>query len=69
VGLQDLRTVRQLAEEASVFSESSLRWLIFNAESNGLDRALVRVGRRVLIDLTEFERWLAGEDSDSESGA
>jgi hypothetical protein len=36
------------------------RWLIFNAEENGLERAIVRVGRRVLIDVDAFNEWLAG---------
>jgi hypothetical protein len=35
-----------------------LRWLIFNAQANGLERALVRVGRKVLIDREEFVLWL-----------
>ena len=58
VGFGDLRTVRQLASMNPAFSEASLRWLIFNAEKNGLDCALVKPGRRVLIDIHEFERWL-----------
>jgi hypothetical protein len=32
--------------------------LIFNAKTNELDAALVRVGRRVLIDEAEFFIWL-----------
>jgi len=53
-----LVTVKQLSEASPAFTEASLRWLIFNSNANGLDRALLKVGRRVLIDLTEFERWL-----------
>jgi len=56
--IQDLMSVKELAESSSAFSESSLRWLLFNADKSGLDRALVKVGRRVLIDVPEFERWL-----------
>ena len=48
---------------------SGLRHLIFNAEDrvssdgtiipgNGLAPAILRVGRRVLIDLDAFEAWL-----------
>lgn len=33
-----------------------LRWLVFNAETNGFATAFVRVGRRVLIDEAEFFR-------------
>ena len=35
-----------------------LRSLIFNADSNGFDKAIRRVGRRVLIDEEQFFRWV-----------
>jgi hypothetical protein len=56
---RDLKTVAQFAA-TSPFSESTLRWHIFNAESNGLaaSGALVRVGRRVYLDVEGFEVWL-----------
>jgi len=53
-----LRTLRQLAERNPAFTEGALRWHVFNSKSNGLDKAIVRVGRRVLIDEAEFSRWL-----------
>ena len=56
--LERLLTVKQLADASPAFTEASLRWQIFNSTTNGLDRALVKVGRRVLIDVAEFELWL-----------
>ena len=56
--IKNLVTVKQLAEASPAFTEASLRWMIFNAETSGLDRALVKRGRRILIDVPEFERWL-----------
>ena len=53
-----LRSLRQLAAINPAFSEGALRWHVFNSKSNGLDRAIVRVGRRVLIDEVEFSNWL-----------
>jgi hypothetical protein len=67
-----LLTVRQFAEKHPAFCEGSLRWLIFNAEprtrsvngtreateGNGMKPAIVRVGRRVLIDEVEFFRQI-----------
>ena len=53
-----LRTIRQTAERNKAFTEGSLRWHVFHCKTNGLDRAIVRVGRRVLIDEAEFSRWL-----------
>ncbi len=61
-----LRTVKQLANtEGSPFTEGSLRWLIFNAESNGFEAALVHVGRRVLIDIDKFNCWLGESGGES----
>ena len=59
--IKNLVTVKQLAEASPAFTEASVRWMIFNAETNGLDQALVKRGRRVLVDVTEFERWLEGQ--------
>ncbi len=39
-------------------TESSIRWLIFNAKENGFSTCVVRMGRKVLIDLDRFEAWL-----------
>jgi len=61
VDFADLRTVKQLASMNTAFSEASLRWLLFNAEKNGLNRALVKLGSRVLIDVPIFERWLEAQ--------
>ena len=58
---ENLVTVKQLSVSSPAFSEASLRWMIFCAEQNGLARALVKVGRRVLIDVAEFERWLESQ--------
>lgn len=59
--LQKLKTVRQVCEECPhLFTEGSLRWLIFRAAQNGFDACLVRVGRRVLIDTDRLREWLEG---------
>lgn len=67
--IPQLLTVRQFAAEHPAFTEGSLRWLIFKAGSDvscsggkdyqALNRALVRVGRRVLIDEKRFFDWVA----------
>ena len=43
------------------FTESSIRWLIFNACDNGFAHCVKRAGRKVLIDLDKFEEWLDNE--------
>ena len=65
MSFKNLRTVRQIAEANPAFSEASLRWLIFNAKKNGLNRAIIRVGRRVLIDETLFDEWLGEQGKSS----
>jgi hypothetical protein len=39
-------------------TESSVRWLLFNAKDNGFGRCVVRLGRKILIDLDKFEEWM-----------
>jgi hypothetical protein len=53
-----LRTVRLFCEEHPAFTQGSLRWLLFNRVSNGLERSVVKIGRRVLIDTDAFFAWI-----------
>ena len=55
--------VAQLSAEIPAFTQPSIRWLIFRAGDNGLDAsgAIIRVGRRVLIDQEKFIGWLCGQ--------
>lgn len=52
------------------FTESQLRWWIFNAQSNGLDAvgAVVRIGKRVYIDADAFERWISLQNPPTSGG-
>lgn len=51
-------TVKQMTMRHPAFSESSFRWLIFNEKENGLHPAIIRVGRKVLINEMKFLRWI-----------
>jgi len=54
-------TIAQLAADPNYpFTEPSLRWLVFNAPSNGLASAgaITKIGRRVYINLPAFDAWL-----------
>lgn len=75
-------TVRQIPgiPEYKWLTESAIRHHIFGAESrtnsagetipgNGFGRAILRIGRKILIDLDEFDRWLDEHRQDSEIGA
>lgn len=58
VELPQFTTVEQLANKYPAFTQSSLRWMLFNRATNGLDAAVVQIGRRVLIDEQAFVAWL-----------
>jgi len=55
-----LKTIKQFSKDNSAFSEASIRWQIFNEKSNGLKDvgAIVRMGRRVLVDEDRWFLWL-----------
>ncbi len=57
----DLRTVKQLAKEAPFVTESTIRWWIYHANSNGFDAVLIKIGGRVYIDKNAFNKWLEGQ--------
>lgn len=61
VDYQELRTVKQLAAEATFVTESKLRWWIFHADKCGIASALVKIGGRVYIDRSEFNVWLESQ--------
>jgi hypothetical protein len=57
-------TVNQFSEKHSAFARGGLRALIFNENKNGLAQsgAIVRVGRKVLIDEGKFFAWIAAQN-------
>ena len=42
-----------------------LRHLIFNAQTNGFDKVIRRVGRRILIDETAFFKWVEEQNNEN----
>jgi len=66
---RNLQAVTSLAAQGP-FSEGQLRWWIFMSASNGLDAAsaVVRVGRRVYIDLDRFDDWIEQQNRHREQG-
>lgn len=51
-------SVRQLANAYPAFTQSAIRWLIFNEKNNGFGMCIRRIGRKILIDLEQFEGWV-----------
>lgn len=55
---EHLISVKDLVKRIPTFTESTIRWWIFNASENGLNKSLIKVGGRVYVDLQAFDIWL-----------
>lgn len=57
-------TVNQFSEKHPAFTRGGLRALIFNENSNGIAKAgaIVRIGRKVLIDESKFFAWIEAQN-------
>jgi hypothetical protein len=64
---RNLKSVSEFAA-GGPFTEGQLRWWIFNAATNGLDEvgAIVRVQRRVYVDVDKFDEWTERQNSQSD---
>jgi hypothetical protein len=64
---RNLQPVAKFAAESNgAFTEAQIRWWIHRAADNGLKRAtaIIRIGRRVYIDVDAFDRWLSEQNSE-----
>lgn len=61
-------TVNQFTNKHPAFTKGGIRALIFNENSNGIAKAgaVVRIGRKVLIDEAKFFAWV---ESQNQGGA
>jgi len=57
-------TVNQFCERYPAFTKGGMRFSIFNEESNGLAEsgAIVRMGRKVLINEPKWFAWLESKN-------
>jgi len=62
--IPNLQTVPQFAKSHPAFPVGGLRWQIFNEDQNGLKSsgAIVRVGRKVLIDADRYFDWIYNQN-------
>lgn len=51
-------TVAQMSQRYPAFTQGSIRWLIFNANTNGFNKVVRKIGRKVVLNLCEFKRWI-----------
>jgi hypothetical protein len=59
-----LLTVRQFLERHAWATKGGIRHLIFNEYTNGFDKVVRRMGRRVLIDEAKFFEWLEEQNAE-----
>ncbi|MDO9422861.1 MAG: hypothetical protein Q7T40_01545 [Methylobacter sp.] len=59
-----LSTVNQFTAKQPAFTLGGMRSLIFNEHTNGLAKsgAIVRIGRKVLIDDAKFFAWIESQN-------
>lgn len=64
IKMPTLSTVNQFTAKQPAFTTGGLRALIFNEHTNGLAKsgAIVRIGRKVLIDETKFFIWVESQN-------
>jgi hypothetical protein len=60
---QTFYTVAEFSQRHSFLTEGGLRFQIFNANENGLTEsgAIVRLGRRVLLDEENYFGWIKNQ--------
>lgn len=59
IPLEDLLNVAELAGVNPHLNIHALRWQLRFRNSNGLAPACVRIGKKLLISKSRYERWLA----------
>lgn len=58
--MANLKTVTQIITDTPGLTHGGVRWDLFNADKNGLadTGAIIRRGRRILIDEDLYLRWM-----------
>lgn len=59
-------TVKQFADKYPWATSGGIRHLIFFSETNGFDRCMFRMGRRILLDEDRVIEWITGGKSTEE---
>lgn len=60
--LSELDTIDELtARYPEKFTKSQLQWALRFREDNGLDRAVVKLGRRLYLHRPTFMHWLVNQ--------
>ncbi len=52
------KTVKQIAESYDGFTESAIRFILFNRKQNKFDSCVRKIGRKILISENDFLQWI-----------
>ena len=65
MAIPSLLTVKQFVNKDQAFTEGGIRFQIFNEKTNGLKEsgAIVRMGRKVLINEEKYFQWLESQQA------
>lgn len=61
--MKDLVPVSKWQETFSYPSKSALRKLIFNAETNNFNKVIKRLGNRLYISISAFNKWVEEQNN------
>ncbi|OJW47443.1 MAG: hypothetical protein BGO67_08430 [Alphaproteobacteria bacterium 41-28] len=64
ISVDDFVTIRQLTTSNPAFTEGGIRALIFRAESNGFNKCIRRIGRKILISKSAFSHWIESQNGE-----
>jgi len=55
----ELRTIRDFTDTYSEFTFNQIRYLVYNAKTNGMENSgvLVHIGKRIFINVEKFYAW------------
>lgn len=56
-------TVKQVKQIYPAFTDSSIRWIIFNESRYDRYKWLKRIGKKILIDKKEFDSWIREQNN------
>lgn len=69
ISLEDLFTADEIvAAFPKIITSNTLRWHLHNRRKNGLDRAVLKIRRKMLISKSRFEVWLATQVESNRKG-
>jgi len=69
---RNLQAVAKFAAESKgAFTEAQIRWWIHMSGDNGMAKAgaIVRIGRRVYLDVDAFDRWVTAQNAPQKAAA